>query len=152
MAKQIYPCLWFEKQAKEAAEFYCKVFPNSKILDESPIVVNVELNGRHFMALNDRRPPHHFNEAVSFVIPCESQQEIDHYWEHLTSGGGKESMCGWCTDKFGVSWQIVPTALSKMFSDPDAQKSQRVMKAMLQMKKIDLPALQKAYDEELVHP
>ena len=142
MAKQIYPCLWFEKQAKEAAEFYCKVFPNSKILDESPIVVNVELNGRHFMALNDRRPPHHFNEAVSFVIPCESQQEIDHYWEQLTSGGGKESMCGWCTDKFGVSWQVVPTILGELMSDPT--RSQRVVAAFLKMKKFDIEKLQNA--------
>jgi predicted 3-demethylubiquinone-9 3-methyltransferase (glyoxalase superfamily) len=142
MAKQIYPCLWFESQAKAAAEFYCGVFPNSKILNESPIVVNFELNGKHFMALNGRRPPHHFNEAVSFVIPCDDQQEIDRYWNTLTADGGKESMCGWCTDKFGVSWQVVPTILGELMSDPG--KAQRVVAAFLKMKKFDIEELKKA--------
>ena len=116
MAKQIYPCLWFESQAKAAAVFYCSIFPNSKILDESPIVVNWELNGRKFMGLNGAQAKHQFNEAVSFVIPCESQEEIDHYWNNLTSDGGAESMCGWCVDKFGVSWQVVPSILGQLMS------------------------------------
>ena len=94
------------------------------------------------MALNDRRPPNHFNEAVSFVIPCENQQEIDHYWNQLTSDGGKESMCGWCTDKFGVSWQVIPTMLGELMSDP--ARSQRVMAAFLKMKKFDIEKIQNA--------
>ncbi|MFI5152704.1 MAG: VOC family protein [Chitinophagales bacterium] len=142
MAKHIYPCLWFENNAKEAAEFYCKIFPNSKILNESPIVVNFELNGRPFMALNDRRPPNHFSEAVSFVIPCEDQEEIDYYWDQLTSEGGKESMCGWCSDKFGISWQVVPTLLSELMSDPE--KSGRVIASFLKMKKFDVEKLKNA--------
>jgi predicted 3-demethylubiquinone-9 3-methyltransferase (glyoxalase superfamily) len=142
MAKQIYPCLWFESQAKAAAEFYCKIFPGSRILNESPIVINFELNGKHFMALNDRRPPHQFNEAISFVIPCDDQREIDYYWSALTANGGKESMCGWCTDKFGVSWQVVPTILGELMSDP--AKAGRVVAAFLQMKKFDIEKLKNA--------
>jgi len=139
MAKQIYPCLWFEKEAKEAAEFYCWVFPNSKILNESPIVVNFELNGKHFMALNDKRPMQQFNESVSFVIPCDDQKEIDYYWNELTADGGKESMCGWCSDKFGISWQVVPAILGELMSDP--QRAQRVIAAFLKMKKFDIEKL-----------
>ena len=139
MAKQIYPCLWFEKEAKEAAEFYCRVFPNSKILNESPIVVNFELNGKHFMALNDKRPMQQFNESVSFVIPCDDQKEIDYYWNELTADGGKESMCGWCSDKFGISWQVVPAILGELMSDP--QRVQRVIAAFLKMKKFDIEKL-----------
>ena len=139
MPKPIYPCLWFEKQAKEAATFYCDIFPNSKILNESPIVVNFELNGRQFMALNTKSPQLAFNESLSLVIPCEDQKEIDHYWSKLTADGGKESMCGWCTDKFGVSWQVVPIILGELMSDP--QRAQRVMAAFLQMKKFDIEKL-----------
>jgi predicted 3-demethylubiquinone-9 3-methyltransferase (glyoxalase superfamily) len=142
MAKPIYPCLWFDNQAKEAATFYCSVFPNSKILSESPIVVNFELNGRPFIALNDRRPPNHFNEAISFVIPCENQQEIDYFWEKLTAEGGKESMCGWCSDKYGVSWQVIPAILGELMSDPE--RSGRVVAAFLKMKKFDIEKLIKA--------
>src|SRR5262245_22512679 len=109
MAEPIYPCLWFKNEAQEAASYYCSIFPNSKILNQSNIVVNFELNGKHFMALNDLRPPHHFNEAISFVIPCKNQKEIDYYWGKFTANGGKENMCGWCVDKFGVSWQVIPT-------------------------------------------
>lgn len=139
MAKPIFPCLWFEDQAKQAAMFYCGIFPNSKILNESPVVVNFELNGKHFMALNDRRPPHKFNESISFVIPCEDQKEIDYYWDRLTADGGKESMCGWCTDKFGVSWQVVPTILNELMSD--SGKAQRVVDAFLKMKKFNIEKL-----------
>ncbi len=142
MAKQLYTCLWFEKEARAAADFYCSVFPKSKILNASPMVVNFELNGTHFMALNDRRPPHDFNEAVSFVIPCEDQQEIDYYWSKLTSNGGKENMCGWCCDKFGVSWQVVPTILGELMSNPE--KSGRVVAAFLKMKKFDIEKLKNA--------
>ena len=139
MAKPFYPCLWFDHQAKEAAKFYCSVFPNSKILSESSIVVNFELNGRPFIALNDRRPPNHFNEAISFVIPCENQEEIDHFWEKLTADGGRESMCGWCSDKYGVSWQVIPAILGELMSDPE--RSGRVIAAFLKMKKFDIEKL-----------
>ena len=139
MAKQIYPCLWFEKDAKAAADFYCEIFPNSKILNDSPIVVNFELNGKHFMALNGRGAPEQFNEAVSFVIPCEDQEEIDYYWDRFTTNGGKESMCGWCSDKYGISWQVVPTILGELMSDP--ARAQRVVAAFLQMKKFDIEKL-----------
>ena len=139
MAKQIYPCLWFESQAKEAADFYCGIFPNSKILNSSPMVVNFQLNGAHVMALNDRRPPQEFSEAFSFVIPCEDQREIDHYWNSLTADGGKESMCGWCTDKFGISWQVIPAILGELMSTPE--KAQRVVAAFLKMRKMDIQTL-----------
>lgn len=142
MKKQIYPCLWFEHEAKAAAEFYCSVFPNSKILNESSIVVNFELNGTYFMALNDKRPLQDFNESISFVIPCEDQKEIDYYWDKLTTDGGKENMCGWGTDKFGISWQVVPTILGRLMSDPE--KGQRVVQAFMKMKKFDIETLENA--------
>jgi predicted 3-demethylubiquinone-9 3-methyltransferase (glyoxalase superfamily) len=142
MAKSIYPCLWFRNEAKAAADFYCSIFPNSKILNESPIVVNFELNGKHFMALNDKRPPQEFNESVSFVIPCEDQREIDYYWEKFTSSGGQESMCGWCKDKFGISWQVVPVILGELMSDP--ARAPRVISAFLKMKKFDIEKLKNA--------
>ncbi|MFN8342874.1 MAG: VOC family protein [Cyclobacteriaceae bacterium] len=142
MAQPVFPCLWFTNNAQAAAEFYVKVFPNSRITQSSPIVVNFELNGQPFMALNDRRPPHHFNEAVSFVINCKDQQEIDYYWQALALEGGKESMCGWCSDRFGVSWQVVPAELGKLMSDP--ARAPRVIAAFLKMKKFDLAALRSA--------
>lgn len=142
MTQPIYPCLWFESQAKEAAAFYCNLFPHSKILNESPMVVNVELNGKHFMLLNDKRPPHQFNESVSFVIPCDDQKEIDYYWNKLTAEGGKENKCGWCIDKFGVSWQVVPVLLGELMSTPG--KAQRVVDAFLKMQKIDIEKLKNA--------
>ena len=142
MSKQLYPCLWFNTGAKEAADFYCSIFPNSKILNASPIVVNFELNGTHFMALNEKSKQFPFNESVSFVIPCEDQAEIDHYWNSLTADGGAESMCGWCKDKYGVSWQVVPVILGKLMSDPE--KAPRVIQAFMKMKKFDIEALLKA--------
>ena len=142
MKDQLYPCLWFENQATAAAKFYCEVFPNSKILNSNPMVVNVELNGKHFMLLNDNRPQTKFTESISFVITCETQKEIDHYWSKLTSDGGKESMCGWCNDKFGVSWQVIPSILGELMSNPD--KSQKVIEAFMKMKKFDIETLKKA--------
>lgn len=142
MAKSIYPCIWFKHEAQPAAEFYCSIFPNSKIINASPIVVNFELNGRHFMALNDKRPPQEFNESVSFVIPCEDQKEIDYYWNKLTADGGQESMCGWCKDKFGISWQVVPVILGELMSDP--ARAPRVISAFLKMKKFDIEKLKNA--------
>ena len=140
MTHQIYPCLWFDGQAKAAAEFYCSVFKNSKILNDSPMVVTFELNGTKFMGLNGG-PQFKFNEAVSFVVNCEDQDEIDYYWEKLTEGGA-ESMCGWLKDKFGVSWQIVPAILGKLMSEPG--KAERVVKAFMSMKKLDIETLKNA--------
>ena len=137
----MYPCLWFDGQAKAAAEFYCTIFPNSKITSDSGMVVNFELNGFSFMGLNGGNN-FQFNEAVSFVIPCKDQEEIDHYWNSLTADGGKESMCGWCKDKFGLSWQVVPAILGELMSQPG--KGQRVVQAFMKMKKFDIEALKNA--------
>lgn len=140
MTNEIYPCLWFDGQAKEAADFYCSIFKNSGITSDSPMVVNFELNGNHFMGLNGG-PMFKFTEAISIVVECESQEEIDYYWEKLTDGG-QESQCGWLKDKFGVSWQIVPAILKDLMSDPE--KSERVIKAFMQMKKFDIKKLENA--------
>ena len=140
MTQPIYPCLWFDGQAKAAAEFYCSVFKNSKIIDDNPIVTTFELNGTKFLGLNGG-PHFKFNEAVSFVVNCADQQEIDYYWERLTEGG-EESMCGWLKDKFGLSWQIVPAILGELMNDP--VKGPRVMQAFMKMKKFDIEALKKA--------
>jgi predicted 3-demethylubiquinone-9 3-methyltransferase (glyoxalase superfamily) len=137
MTKEIYPCLWFDGQAKAAADYYCTIFPDAKITSENPIVVMFELKGNTFMALNGG-PNFKFNEAVSFVVNCDTQEEIDHYWNAFTKEG-EESMCGWCKDKFGVSWQIVPSILGKLMSDPE--KGQRVMQAFMKMKKFNIQAL-----------
>jgi predicted 3-demethylubiquinone-9 3-methyltransferase (glyoxalase superfamily) len=151
---KITPFLWFDNQAEEAAKFYTSIFKNSKIraiaryLEGSPgpvgtvMTVAFELDGQPFTALNGG-PLFRFNEAISFVVHCETQAEVDEYWEKL-SGGGAESQCGWLKDKFGVSWQIVPDALIELLQDKDAAKSKRVMQAMLQMKKIDIQALKQA--------
>ena len=141
MTKQMYPCLWFDGQARAAADFYCSVFPNSKILNDSGMVVNFELNRQSFMGLNGG-DNFAFNEAVSFVIPCKDQAEIDHYWSKLIADGGKEGKCGWCKDKFGLSWQVVPTILGELMSNPE--KGPRVMQAFMKMKKFDIEALQNA--------
>lgn len=138
MTNQIYPCLWFDGQAKAAAEFYCSIFPNSKITAENPMVVKWELNGNQFMGLNGG-PNFNFNEAVSFVIECETQAEIDLYWNKITSNGGVESQCGWCKDQYGVSWQVVPKILGKLMADPE--KSHRVVTAFMLMKKFDIETL-----------
>ena len=138
MTKQIYPCLWFDGQAKEAAEFYCSIFPNSKIINDTGMVVNFELNGQFFMGLNGGNH-FKFNESVSFVIPCKDQNEIDYYWDHLISEGGSEGNCGWCKDKFGLSWQVVPETLGELMSDPN--NGQRVMQAFMRMKKFDIETL-----------
>jgi predicted 3-demethylubiquinone-9 3-methyltransferase (glyoxalase superfamily) len=141
MAHPIYPCLWFDGQAKAAADFYCSVFKNSRITSDTPMVVIFELNGSKFMGLNGG-PHFKFSEAVSFVVNCGTQEEIDHYWEKLTTGGGEESMCGWLKDKYGVSWQIVPAQLGTLMSDP--VKGERVGKALMKMRKLDIEALANA--------
>ena len=141
MADQIYPCLWFDGQAKAAADFYCSIFKNSKVTYDSPMVVTFELNGKKIMGLNGG-PLFKFSEAVSLVVECENQEEIDNYWTKLTADGGKESMCGWLKDKFGFSWQIVPTIIGSLMSDPE--KGPRAMQALMQMKKIDIETLKNA--------
>lgn len=137
MTNQIYPCLWFENQAKAAANFYCSIFKNSKITSENPIVVTFELNGSKFLALN-AGPEFKFNESISFVVDCETQEEIDYYWNKLTAGGD-EGQCGWLKDRFGVSWQVVPTILEKLMSNPE--KSAKVMQEILKMKKLEIEKL-----------
>ena len=158
--RTITPCLWFDTQAEEAAQFYCSVFGNSRItavtrypeagqeVHKKPagsvMVVAFELDGQPFTALNGG-PDFKFDEAVSFQVMCETQDEVDHYWNKLTGEGGQEGPCGWLKDKFGLSWQVVPAAIAKMMTDPDAQKSARVMNAFLKMKKLDLAAIERAY-------
>lgn len=141
MKHEIYPCLWFDGRAQEAAKFYCEVFKDSKITADNQMVVIFELNGKKFMGLN-AGPQFKFNEAVSFVVDCDTQEEIDHYWSKLTANGGSEGNCGWLKDRFGVSWQIVPTVLPKLLSDP--AKVQRVMQAYMKMKKFDIKGLENA--------
>jgi predicted 3-demethylubiquinone-9 3-methyltransferase (glyoxalase superfamily) len=152
--KPITPCLWFDTEGEEAAEFYTSVFPNSKIVsilrfgsagprpEGTVMTVSFELNGQPFTALNGG-PDFTFNEAVSFEVLCENQEEVDSYWETL-SEGGEEGVCGWLKDKFGVSWQIVPSRLYELIQDPDAEKAQRAMEAMLGMKKIEIEGLERA--------
>jgi len=137
MTHPIYPCLWFDGNAKEAADFYCGIFKKSRITSENPMVVMFELNDSTFMALNGG-PHFTFNEATSFVVNCDTQEEIDYYWDKLTKGG-EESMCGWLKDKYGLSWQIVPSILGSLVSDPE--KGQRVVQAFLKMKKFDIQTL-----------
>lgn len=137
MPNQLYPCLWFDGQAKAAAEYYCSIFKNSKITAENPIVVNFELNGFKFMGLNGG-PKYKFTPATSFVIECEDQEEIDYYWEKLGKDG-RYDQCGWLDDKFGVSWQVVPKILHKLMADPD--KAPRVIEAFMKMSKFDIKTL-----------
>jgi len=140
MSDSVYPCLWFDTQAHEAAEFYCGIFPNSRIINKTPLVAVYELNGTRFMNLNGA-VGNNFSEATSFVISCDTQQEIDHYWSKLTEGG-KEGKCGWLIDKYGVSWQVVPKILGSLMSDPD--KAPKAMYAFMQMKKLIIADLEKA--------
>jgi predicted 3-demethylubiquinone-9 3-methyltransferase (glyoxalase superfamily) len=157
--QKVTTCLWFDNQAEEAVNFYTSVFKNSKIGETSRydgaaskasgrpagsvMTMTFELEGRNFMALNGG-PMFKFNESISLVINCEDQKEIDYFWEKLISGGGQESMCGWLKDKYGLSWQVVPTELGKLMSSKEPGKAQRVMAALLQMKKLDINTLRKA--------
>lgn len=148
--QKISTCLWFDGTAAEAAEFYTSTFDNSSILTSMPgpdgqvLTVDFEIEGRHFMGLNGG-PAFTFNEAVSLVVNCESQDEVDRYWNALLEGG-EESQCGWLKDKFGLSWQIVPTEMPRLLNGPDAAGSKRAMEAMLKMRKLDINVLQRAYD------
>jgi predicted 3-demethylubiquinone-9 3-methyltransferase (glyoxalase superfamily) len=160
--QKITTCLWFDSNAEEAIAFYTSIFKNSKITTVtryteagqeihgkpagSVLTVSFEIEGREFMALNGG-PLFKFTEAISLVVNCETQEEIDYYWDRLTQGGDPQSQqCGWLKDKYGLSWQIVPMALQKMVADPDAAKVGRVMQALFPMKKLDLSALRRAYD------
>jgi predicted 3-demethylubiquinone-9 3-methyltransferase (glyoxalase superfamily) len=162
--QKIIPCLWFDDKAEEAAKFYASVFRNSRIGDVthygkegyeihgrkagSVLTVEFEIEGQKFVALNGG-PVFKFNEAISFQVHCETQKEIDYYWEKLTEGGDRKvQQCGWLKDKYGVSWQIVPVVLGKMLQDKDTMKSDRVMKALLQMRKLDIMTLERAYKAE----
>lgn len=140
MINKLFPCLWFDGQAKAAAVHYCSIFKDSKIISENPMVVIFELNDTKFMALNGG-PNYKFSPANSYVITCDTQDEIDHYWEKLGENGvyGK---CGWLDDKFGVSWQIVPSILGKLMNDPE--KAPKVMYAFMQMNKFDIETLMNA--------
>ena len=140
----ITPFLWFDGNVEEAVRFYASVFPNTRIENVSPAQATFELLGQRFLALNGG-PAFKFNEAVSFFISCDTQQEVDNYWRKLLADGGEESQCGWLKDKFGLSWQVIPRQLGLYLSDPDRTKAKRVMDAMLKMKKIDVAALDRAY-------
>jgi len=159
--QKITPCLWFDDQAEEAAQFYTAIFKNSKIVTitrygeagheihgkpaGTVLTVAFEIEGQAFVALNGG-PTFKFNEAVSFQIDCKTQKEVDYYWDNLSAGGDEQAQqCGWLKDRYGVSWQVVPAVLSEMLSDPDYEKSERTMTAMLQMKKIDIAELKRAY-------
>jgi predicted 3-demethylubiquinone-9 3-methyltransferase (glyoxalase superfamily) len=160
--QKITPCLWFDDQAEEAAKFYTSIFKNSKIVNMTRygeaghevhgrpagtvMTVAFELDGHAFTALNGG-PVFKFNEAISFQVSCATQEEVDYYWEKLSEGGDERAQqCGWFKDKYGVSWQVIPTVLIEMLTGPDTEKSQRAMKSMLQMKKIDIEELRRAYD------
>ena len=159
--RAITPCLWFDTQAEDAAKFYIGIFSNSRIVSVlrygkegyeihrkpagTVLTVEFELNGQPFTALNGG-PEFKFNEAISFQIDCETQEQVDYYWTRLSEGGDdRAQQCGWLKDKYGLSWQVVPTVLPEMLKDPDAAKAGRAMKAMLQMKKLDIDELKRAY-------
>jgi predicted 3-demethylubiquinone-9 3-methyltransferase (glyoxalase superfamily) len=157
--QKITPFLWFDTNAEEALEFYCRVFPDAKVLERSYypkempelggqlLTGTLDLFGQRFALLNGGPVYAGFTESISFLISCDTQDEIDSYWDQLTAdGGGEESQCGWLKDKFGLSWQVVPSVLERYLRDPDPEKSQRSMQAMMQMKKFDLAALTAAYE------
>ncbi len=155
--KKITPCLWFDDKAEEAARFYASIFKNSRVGDithygegaprpkGSVLTVQFQLDGQDYLALNGG-PVFKFTEAVSFIVYCETQEEVDRMWESL-SAGGEKVQCGWLKDKYGMSWQVVPTVLTRMMTDPDPARASRVMQALMRMKKLDIQGLQEAYDQ-----
>ena len=162
VSNNITSCLWFDTQAAEAVNFYCSIFKNSRIINTAHygkvgqethkmpegtvLTVEFELNGNKFLALNGG-PAFRFNEAVSFVINCDTQDEIDYYWYKLNEGGDvKAQQCGWLKDKYGLSWQVVPANMGELMADKDQEKKDRMMAALMQMKKLDINALQQAYE------
>lgn len=150
---KITPFLWFDNQAEQAMNFYVSLFKNSKAgevrrgPDGKVFSVTFQLDGQEFMAMN-AGPQFKFNEAISFFVDCQTQEEVDYFWAALSADGGEESMCGWVKDKFGLWWQIVPTVLDELMGDPDRAKAQRVTQAMLKMRKIDIAGLRKAAEEQ----
>jgi predicted 3-demethylubiquinone-9 3-methyltransferase (glyoxalase superfamily) len=158
MTKPIAPCLWFDGKAEEAVDYYVSVFKDSKVLhvdrfsDAGPdsassvVFIEFQINGQPFQAL-DGGPEFKFSEAISFAIECADQEEVDYYWDTLTADGGQPSECGWLKDKYGVSWQVVPTALQDLLRDPDRERAGQVMRKMLQMSKLNIAELQAAYDQ-----
>jgi predicted 3-demethylubiquinone-9 3-methyltransferase (glyoxalase superfamily) len=136
------PCLWFDTQGQEAAELYVSVFPNSHVVDSNPMVTIFELDGKRFMALNGGPAHAGFTESISFVVNCETQEEVDRYWETLTANGGEEGRCGWLKDRFGLSWQIVPSVLPKLLSDPE--RRERVTETFMKMNKLVIAELEAA--------
>ena len=146
VSHRITPFLWFDGNAEEAMHFYVSVFPDSKVLSVSPLMVSFELEGQRFYGLNGG-PAYRFTEAVSFFVDCETQEEVDTYWNKLTAGGGQPGQCGWLKDRFGLSWQVIPRALGRLLGDQDRTKAGRVMQAMLTMSKIEVTGLQRAYDQ-----
>lgn len=161
--RKITPCLWFDNQAEEAANFYVSIFKNSEIESVARygeagaeasgrpkgtvMTITFQLEGQEFMALNGG-PVFKFSEAISFIVNCKTQEELDKLWQKLSDGGDEQAQqCGWLKDKYGVSWQIVPAILEEMMNDPDPEKSDRVMKALIQMKKIDIKILKRAYEQ-----
>ncbi|MEJ2157491.1 MAG: VOC family protein [Desulfobacteraceae bacterium] len=156
--QKITPFLWFDYQAEEAVNFYTGIFANSKILDisrygeagpgpaGSVMTVSFRIEDQRFVALNGG-PVFNFTPAISFVVDCKTQEEVDRLWERLSAGGGETGQCGWLTDRYGISWQVVPTRLAELATDPDPAKANRVMQAMQTMTKIDIPALEAAYAE-----
>ena len=165
IVRRIAPCLWFDNQAEEAAKFYTSIFKNSRIgriarygevgheihgkKPGTVMTVEFELEGQPFTGLNGG-PNFQFNEAISFQVMCETQEEVDYYWDKLSEGGApKAQQCGWLKDKFGVSWQVVPEMVAELVADPDAENSQRAMQALFQMKKLDIAELKRAYAGEL---
>ncbi len=157
---RIIPHLWYSTQAEEAAKFYTSIFRNGKIgsiaryPEGSPgpagsvMTVEFELDGQPFVGLNGG-PQFKFNESVSFAIECDTQEEIDHFWDKLLAGGGKPQQCGWLKDRYGLSWQVTPSGMDKLFSDPDPQRAERAMRAMFDMKKLDIETLRRAADGDL---
>jgi len=158
MQQKITPNLWFDTEAEEAADFYTSIFENSRIVgvthytEAGPrpagmvMTVEFELDGQRFVGINGG-PEFKFDEAMSLQIDCETQDEVDYYWDRLLSEGGEESQCGWLKDRFGLSWQVVPTGMEELFADPDPQRAERAMKAMLGMRKLDIAALRSAADD-----
>jgi predicted 3-demethylubiquinone-9 3-methyltransferase (glyoxalase superfamily) len=155
MLQKIVPNLWFDTEGEEAAEFYVSVFPNSRVLNVARyteagprdagtvMTVEFELDGQRFVAINGG-PDFRFSEAVSFQVTCADQEELDYYWERLTSDGGSDGPCGWCKDRYGLSWQVVPEGMDELFADPDPTRATRAMEAMLGMRKLDVAALHAA--------
>ena len=161
MQQKIIPNLWFDGDAEQAAEFYVSVFPDSRVVSTaryteagpgpagSVMTVEWEIAGQRFVGINGG-PQFTFSEAVSFQITCEDQDEIDYYWDRLTRDGGQEGPCGWCKDRFGLSWQVTPAGMDEVFSDPDPKRAERAMQAMLTMRKLDIATLRAAADGQEV--